>query len=384
MLKVEALGSSELNCVTPEGTQVVLLKNVRLVPGVGANLASLTKMLEGGAKVKGSGNHISLLFEGEVVLQATNSDSMLIIQEEGDGKVFTAKEEHSAELWHRRFGHASPEVLAKMAEQKSVSNLPVSAKQFRRLKEKVCEPCILGKQARLSFSSSESHSSRKPLELLHMDLCGPLPVKSKGGSRYILTVTDDVSRCSAIKFLLVKSQAKGAIMAITRQLENQLEARVKEVRTDRGREFLNKELAQFCSKKGIVHQTTNPYTPQENGVAERLNRVLLEKARAMLQDAGLPEELWAEAVFTANYMRNRTLSRSHGKTPLEVLTGEKPSVSHLRVFGSVCYAHVPAPKRKKLDAVAEKGVFLGYEPHTKGYRILKPDGSIQVSRDATF
>lgn len=104
----------------------------------------------------------------------------------------------------------------------------------------------------------------------------------------------------------------------------------------------------------------------------------------MLQDAGLSEELWAEAVYTANHVRNRTLSRAHGKTPLEVLTGEKPSVSHLRVFGCVCYAHVPAPKRKKLDAVAEKGVFVGYEPHTKGYRVLKPDGSIQVSRDVTF
>jgi hypothetical protein len=217
-----------------------------------------------------------------------------------------------------------------------------------------------------------------------MDLCGSLPVKSKGGRRYILTFTDDVSKCSTIKFLLEKSQAKGAIMAITRQLENQLEARVKEFRTDRGREFLNKELAQFCSEKGIIHQTTNLYTPQKNGVAERLNRVLLGKARAMPQDAGHPEKLWAEAVFTANHVQNRTLSRSHGKTPLEVLTDEKPLVSHLRVFGSVCYAHVPVPKRKKLDAVAKKGVFLGYEPHTKGYWILEPDGSIQVSRDVIF
>ncbi|GAQ79929.1 hypothetical protein KFL_000420010 [Klebsormidium nitens] len=385
MLKVEALGSAELNCVTPEGTQVVLLKNVRLVRGVGANLASLTKMLEGGAEVRGSGSQISLLFKQEVVMQAINSDSMLIIQEEGNGQAFSVKEEQSAELWHRRFSHASPEVLAKMAEQESVSNLPVSAKQFRQLKEKVCEPCILGKQTRLPFQNSYSHSSRKPLELLHMDLCGPLPVKSKGGSRYILTVTDDVSRCSVVKFLLEKSQAKSAIIGIVKQLENQLDSRVKEFRTDRGGEFLNKELAQFCSEKGIVHQTTNPYSPQENGVAERLNRILLEKARAMpLQDAGLSKELWAEAVFTANHVRNRTLSRAHGKTPLEVLTGEKPSVSHLRVFGCICYAHVPAPKRKKLDAVAEKGVFVGYEPHTKGYRVLKSDGSIQVSRDVTF
>jgi hypothetical protein len=127
MLKVEVLGSSELNCITPEGTQVVLLKNVRLVANVGANLTSLTKMLEGGAEVRGSRSQISLLFKQEVVLQAINSDNMLIIQEDGSGQAFTVKSEQSAELWHRRFGHASPEVLAKMAEQKSVFNHPVSA-----------------------------------------------------------------------------------------------------------------------------------------------------------------------------------------------------------------------------------------------------------------
>ena len=117
-------------------------------------------------------------------------------------------------------------------------------------RRKFASHASLGKQNRTPFPDSDSHSSRKPLELLHMDLCGPLPVKSKGGSRYILTVTDDVSRCSVIKFLTEKSQAKNAIIGLVKQLENQLDSKVKKFRTDRGREFLNKEMAQFCSANG--------------------------------------------------------------------------------------------------------------------------------------
>jgi hypothetical protein len=141
----------------------------------------------------------------------------------------------------------------------------------------------------------------------------------------------------------------------------------------------------FCQAKGIVHRTTNPYSSQENGVAERLNRTLVERARALLDSSGLEKKFWAEAVHTVNYLRNRTISRVHGKTPLEVLTGEKPSVSHLRVFGSKCFVHVPQEKRKKLDPVAEEGILIGYKANSKGYRILrKSDGGVQVSKDVKF
>jgi hypothetical protein len=143
-------------------------------------------------------------------------------------------------------------------------------------------------------------------------------------------------------------------------------------------------MADCCAQKGIVHQKINPYFSQENGVAERLNRTLVKRARAMLKSSGLGKEFWAEAVNTANYVRNRTVSSIHGKTPIEVLTGKKPSISHLRVFGSECYVHVPFVKRKKLDAVSQKGVFLGYEPNTKGYRMLTKEGNVEISKDVTF
>jgi transposase InsO family protein len=206
-----------------------------------------------------------------------------------------------------------------------------------------------------------------------------------GGNKYFLSFTDDFSRCSTIQLLKHKNQAPKAIEAYVTMAENQYGKTVKIIRTDRGGEFWNKKVEEFCREKGIIHQKTNPYSSQENGIAERLNKSLMEKARSMLEDAFLEKKFWGEAVMTANYVRNRTVSSVHGKTPFELSTGSKPGVDHLRVFGCKAFSHVPAQKRQKLDPVAEEGVFLGYEPGTKGYRILRAkDGKVFVSKDVTF
>jgi hypothetical protein len=242
---------------------------------------------------------VSLLFKGEVVLEAINHKSMLVIQEEPPTKAFSARSEQSVELWHRQLGHANLQVLVEMAERNLVQGLPVSAEKFRSLKEEMCEPCILAKQTRSRFLKvSRSHTNCKPLKLLHTDLCGPLQVKSLGGGRYILNITDDASKCSIVKFLSEKGQAKKAITQVVKQLERQLGSKVKEIRTNREREFLIKEIAQFCSEEGITHKLMCPYTPEQNGVAERLNGTLLQKARAIIKIAGLSSELWAKVVNT--------------------------------------------------------------------------------------
>jgi hypothetical protein len=150
-----------------------------------------------------------------------------------------------------------------MAKRNLVQGLSVSAEKFRSLKKEVCEPCILAKQTRSRFPKvSKSHTDRKPLDLLHMDLCGPLQGKSLGGSRYFVNITNDARRCSIVKFLSEKGQAKKAITQVVKQLQRQLGSKVKELRTDRGRELLNKEMAQFCPKEGIIHELTCPYTQE--------------------------------------------------------------------------------------------------------------------------
>jgi hypothetical protein len=318
-------------------------------------------------------------------MQAVTQGGVLIIEEEKmEGCAFFAQEDSQVELWHRRLGHPHAEALVQMAKEKLDSGLPSKPEAFIRLKDKTCESCVLSKQHRLPFPTS-TRTSSGALDLLHVDLCGPLPENNRGGKRYFLTLIDDYFRASLVYFLTHKSQTgkllKGAILL----LENQFERKVKKIQSDRGTEFVNKEFLDFLGEKGIILQTTNPYSPEQNGVAERLYRTLMEKARALLQHAGLPKDLWADAVFTANHVRNRTLSSVHGRTPLEMLTGTKPTVAHLHVFGSTCFAHVPKEKRKKLEPVSVKGIFIGYEPDTKGYRVLRDsDGGVTVSKDVTF
>ena len=135
---------------------------------------------------------------------------------------------------------------------------------------------------------------------------------------------------------------------------------------------MNNDLTAYYKSKGIVHQTTAPYTPEQNGAVERLNHVLVEKARSMLYESTLPQEYWAEAIVTANYLRNLSPTSSRPKTPWELYYSHKPDVSNLYMFGSTAHIHIPQQQRSKLDQVSIKGNFVGYEPASKAYRIVVP------------
>jgi hypothetical protein len=293
------------------------------------------------------------------------------------------KEAESPELWHRRLGHEGYENLAKMAEEELVSSVRVSGKAFKEKKTLVCEPCILGKQTCESFpKESMSEESTKLLQLVHMDVCEPMPKASKGGSRYLATFLDDYNKLSVVQPLKKKNDIAAVTEGILARLELQTGKKVKAVQTDRGGEYVNEEMTTLLSKRGIAHIKTTGYSPEQNGSTKRLNRDLQEKGRAMLEDSGLGKELWAKAMVTANYTRNWLPSRMHGKTPWEKFFGEKPDVSHMRVFGARAYMHIPKENKKKMQSVSERGVFVGYEPDCKAYRVLRErDGRILVSRD---
>ena len=157
-----------------------------------------------------------------------------------------------------------------------------------------------------------------------------------------------------------------------------------QVRTDNGSEYVNTELGTYFGRKGVVHETTVPYTPEQNGAAERLNRTLMERARAMLADAELPDHLWAEAVATAHFIRVRSPTAGKDKTPWELFYGRKPDVSMMRTFGALAYARVPSKLLKKLDERSRRGVMVGYQPNCKGWRIMLDDERIVISRDVVF
>lgn len=192
-----------------------------------------------------------------------------------------------------------------------------------------CEHCIVGKMHRQPFPKEASRSTA-PLQLAHSDLWGKAPTMSLGKSEYYISFTDDYSRYSHVYTLKKKSDAFAAFISWHVLVERETGRKLKMMRTDNGGEYINNEWHEYFRKHGIKHQTTNPHTPQQNGVAERLNRTIVERTRACLFAAGLPECFWAEAVQYVVYTKNRCPTFAlTDKTPYEAFYGKKPDISNL-------------------------------------------------------
>ncbi|GAQ93030.1 protein with ribonuclease H-like and integrase domains [Klebsormidium nitens] len=288
--------------------------NVMYVPGVAANLISVSKATEVASVLFKENGNCELEVDGEVVPVARKVKGVYVVNRAEKETCFLVKKPETAELWHRWLGHAGYENLAKMVQGDLVEGVGVKPSAFRALKTLVCEPCIMGKHTRLPESDSVS---TEPLEVVHMDVCGPMPVASVGGSRYFATFLDDYSKLSVVVPMKQKSEVAKITEQVINRLELQTGKQLKLVRTDRGEKYVNKAFEDVFGGKGTVHEKTAPYSAQQNGSAEGLNRDLKEKTRAMLEDLGLAKELWAEAVVTANYTRNRTPVSAHGRTPWE-------------------------------------------------------------------
>ncbi len=168
------------------------------------------------------------------------------------------------------------------------------------------------------------------------------------------------------------------------QLETQSKSCVQRIRTDNGTEYVNGTLGPWLKSKGIVHEKSAPYTPEQNGRAERLNRTLMERARAMLSDSGVSKFLWPEAVLTANYLRNRSPVAGSSHVPLHHFSKSKPSVSHLRVFGCPVAVKIPKPD-SKVSPYSTSGVFLGYDLSHSNYRVYLPlSNRVVTTADVKF
>ena len=289
---------------------------------------------------------------------------------------------NSLSLWHLRFGHLNTQDVKKLASQNMVEGLDINPKDVAEN----CEGCLLGKQSRNPFPKNSSGKKEGVLQLIHSDVCGPLSVTSVGGSVYFVTYTDDYSNYLWVYMLKQKSDVPKTFIEWLTLVENQTDKRVKEFRSDNGGEYISNCFTTICKERGIATQPTIPYTPQQNGVAERMNRTILDNVRATLYYAKLPLYLWAEAVATVVYCRNRSPTSSlKGVTPFERFFTVKPNVEHLRVFGCTAYVLIPDEKRRKLDPKSMKGVFVGYPEGSKGYKIFIPETRRMIrSRDVKF
>ncbi|GJY73057.1 putative ribonuclease H-like domain-containing protein [Tanacetum coccineum] len=203
--------------------------------------------------------------------------------------------------WHRRLGHVNFKNLNKLVKGNLVRGLP--SKIFQN--DHTCVACQKGKQHKASCKAKIVSSISQPLQLLHMDLFGPTSVRSINHKTYCLVITDDFSRFSWVFFLRTKDETSGILKDFIRQIENQLNQKVKTIRCDNGTKFKNRDIIEFCGSKGIKREYSNARTPQQNGVAKRKNRTLIEAARTMLADSFLPNTFWAEAISTTCYVFNR-------------------------------------------------------------------------------
>jgi hypothetical protein len=262
-----------------------------------------------------------------------------------------------------------------------VTGLP----EFGTEHQGVCRGCALGKNAKAAFPSSDSRS-KEILDLVHSDVCGPMSVPSTSGCRYYVTFIDDYSRRTWIFFMKTKDEVFSRFREFRALVENQTGKKIKVLRSDNGGEYTSNEFKNFCKEARIKRELTVPFNPQQNGVAERKNRTIIEVARAMLHDQDLPMMLWAEACNTAVYVQNKSPHRIlEDKTPEEAFTGVRPEIGHLRIFGCPVYIHVPKEKRTKLEPSGKKGVFVGYSETSKAYRIYIPGQRyVEVSRDVSL
>ena len=383
-----------------------ILSNVQYTPDMAVNLLSVPVLTEAGLETRFLGRDCTIRRGRKVIARACKVANRLFqltmikrvkpAARSGESQAGSAHVAQAdlAQLWHQRLGHPNFAALKKLFAEQQVRDEPgVNCEEIARALSNPahvgkCEACAIAKSASKPFPPSGTTRARRPLELIHMDLC-TLPTRSKAGFKHFLTIQDDNS-CELWAFLLrTKDEALPSYRAWVAAAEAKHSAaghKVLAVRSDNGGEFISGAFDALLAERGTLRERSTPYTPQQNGVAERVNRTLLNSVRAMLHDSRLDASFWDEALGTAVYVHNRVPTRALGGiTPHRAWTGKKPRIGHIRAFGCLCFAHVPKVERMKLAPRARKCVLVGYEHDMRAYRLWDVEAkAIIVSRDVDF
>ncbi|MCH84114.1 copia-type polyprotein, partial [Trifolium medium] len=281
------------------------LDDVLLVNGLTANLISISQLCDLNLRVNFTKEWCSVTNDNkEVIMKGVRSKDNCYLWVPLDFKVLSTclmSKEDNVKLWHQKLGHMRLRGMKKIISKEAIRGLP----QLSIEEETICGECQIGKQVKTSHPKVHHMSSTRVLELLHMDLMGPMQVESIGGKRYALVIVDDFSRYTWIEFLKEKSETFRIFRELCLQVQNEKSTTVVKIRSDHGREFENGMFYEFCASEGIKHEFSSPITPQQNGIAERKNRTIQEAARVMLHAKQLPYHFWGEAMNTTCYIHNR-------------------------------------------------------------------------------
>jgi len=365
-MEIVGKGDVIMECVLgDESVSSFRVCDVLHVPKLGHFLISWRKLRTKGYSEFGEGNFISINKGTKHMFEAVFDGNLFKIPEVSQSAHITY------DFWHQPLGHLVPSSMDQALKLYSNADTPAKQKHF------ICSPCVestMGRGTRQSTIEKE----RNKLDLVYTNFSGCFPVLSYGYSLYYSTLIDDATRVVWVQFMKQKSETTKIIKHFVAEMELQHYKTLKAFRTDNGGEYVTKYLKRILESNGIIYEFTPSYSPESNGVAERLNRTIGEALRAMLESAVTYEKkLWAEAVLTSIYIKNcQPHLALKDLTTYEVLYGSKPSIQHLQPFGSECYIHVPYQKSmdgKKLSPRAQRAIFTGYTNTINHYRVFLPD-----------
>ena len=362
--------------------QKVTVKDVLLVPKLGLNLLSCSRLAEKGVTSVFDKNGCALIDtqnNNNILARAKLRDNLYWVSNmvatlvaENATTVSNKTMPDDVTMWHNRLAHVNRNKISDMIRDKQ---LPPDAK----LDVEKCTDCSSGKQARDSFQGRIDKAVKKG-DIIHSDVVGPLP-QSVSGARYFVTFIDEFTRFVTATPIKTKSMVLESFKGFQIMFEKQFECTIKCVHSDNGGEYTPVE--KFAKQAGIAVTRSAPYTPQSNGVAERMNRTLIESVRTTLLQSGLPKSFWAEALANAIAVKNR-IPRDDGKSAYEALTGTKPHIERFKPFGCLSIVHLHESKRRKLDAKTISCVLLRTLDH-KTYRMLNmTTQKIVIARHVTF
>ena len=368
----------------------LLLHNVYFIPDFKRNLISVSKLHEQFISVSFDIDSVSIYKNGmnicsgyvdngiyfvKPIFKNLLQTEMFKVAEPTPKRRKISNDKNDTYLWHLRLGHINIDRIERLEKDGPLRELKVGTLP-------ICESCLESKMTKRPFSA-KGERAKVPLEIIHTDVCGPLNVKARGGYEYFVTFIDDYSRYGYVYLIQRKSEAFEKFKEFRAEAEKQLSKSIKTLRSDRGGEYLVYEFKDYLIENGILSQLTAPGTPQQNGVAERRNRTLLDMMRSMMSYSSLPTSFWGYALQTAVYILNIVPSKSIPNTPLELWNGRKPSLRHIRIWG--CPAHVLKGKTGKLEPRSEVCMFVGYPKGTRGGLFYSAqDNKVFVSTNATF
>ncbi|KAK1612128.1 hypothetical protein QYE76_035801 [Lolium multiflorum] len=364
------------------------LETVMLVEHLGYNLLSIYHLADAGYNSYFTKYYVQVFRSDnlKLVLVGYVENNLYVVDLSKESPSFStclmAAKHDEGWLWHRRLGHVNMRNLKQLLKGEHIVGL--TGVSFE--KDRVCSACVAGKQLKKKHPIKSIVTTSRPLELLHLDLFGPSHYDTLGGSKYGLVIVDDYSRYSWVFLLKSKDETHREFITFAKKAQRMYESEIKAIRTDNGTEFKNYTMQEFVDDEGIKHEFSAPYTPQQNGVVERKNRTIIEMARTMLSEFNSPHNFWGEAISTAVHYSNRLFLRPlHNKTPYELLTGNKPNVMYIRVFGCKCLVKNNKGKLGKFETRTIEGIFVGYAENSHAYRYYnRSTGTIEVSCDVVF